>query len=129
MKDNCHCMLLCLSRQSGNIFDVVQFSYLEREEYFFFLLLKFWGQAPRALYVLSKHSITEKKFILIYVICATLQCFKENGQLSLPYALKHCSIGHCTKFELTLSTTSKDRNIMSSIRSSVLAITHIGCCI
>lgn len=32
MKDNCHCMLLCLSRQSGYIFDIVQFSYLKMKK-------------------------------------------------------------------------------------------------
>lgn len=32
MKDNCHCMLLCLSRQSGYVFDIVQLSYLKMKK-------------------------------------------------------------------------------------------------
>lgn len=32
MKDNCHCMLLCLSRQSSYVFDIVQLSYLKMKK-------------------------------------------------------------------------------------------------
>jgi len=32
MKDNCHCMLLCLSRQSSYVFNIVQLSYLKMKK-------------------------------------------------------------------------------------------------